>query len=320
VRVDVLSDALALMRTGAASSVRTDARAPWGLRFGRTSGASFHVVLAGTCWLIPPASDPIALSPGDVVFLRSGHEHVLADDPASPVAPFEPGRVHPSSPIGEIVVAGPGARTVLLCGAYRLDLDRPHPLLSDLPELVHLPARFGRRTPLRGAIDLLRAELEEPGPGTDGIVPTLVEALLLYILRAWFEECRDEGPRGWAAALGDPAVGAALRAMHDEPTRPWTVQELGRHAGLSRAAFAKRFTALVGEPPLTYLSRWRLTLAARLLRESDLSIGAVARKVGYGSEFTFAKAFKRANGLAPSRFRVTPDAVVRAAREVPAPR
>jgi AraC-like DNA-binding protein len=306
--VDVLSDALALMRTGAASSVRTDARAPWGLRFGRTSGASFHVVLAGTCWLIPPASDPIALSPGDVVFLRNGHEHVLADDASSPVVPFEPGRVHPSSPIGEVVVPGAGPRTVLLCGTYRLEVNRPHPLLSALPELIHLPARFGRQTSLPGAIDLLRAELEEPGPGSDSIVPALVEALLLYILRAWFEQCRDDEPRSWAAALSDPAVGAALRAIHDEPTRPWTVETLGRHVGLSRAAFAKRFTMLVGEPPLTYLSRWRLTLAARLLRESDLSVGAIARRVGYGSEITFAKAFKRSNGLAPSRFRGTPDA------------
>src|ERR1041385_1673407 len=119
------------MRTGPASSVRTDARGPWGLRFGATAGAGFHVVLQGTCWLIPPEGDQIALGPGDVVFLRSGCEHVLADDPRSPIEPFEPGRDDPASPIGRIDIDGRGARTVLLCGAYRLDIHRRHPLISD---------------------------------------------------------------------------------------------------------------------------------------------------------------------------------------------
>jgi AraC-like DNA-binding protein len=305
--MDVLTDALASMRTGAPSSVLTDARAPWGLRFGRAAGAGFHIVLQGTCWLGPPRGEPIALGPGDVVFLRTGREHVLTDDLASPVESFDPARADPASPVGRIVVDGPGARTVLLCGAYRLDVDRPHPLLRDLPELVHLPAGSGGHTPLPGAIDLLRAELDQPGPGADGIVPALVDALLLYILRTWFER-QDAGPRGWAAALRDPAIVSALRAIHEQPTRQWTVKTLGQHAGLSRAAFAKRFTTLVGEPPLTYLTRWRLTRAARLLAESDLPIGAVARQVGYTSEFTFAKAFKRTYGVAPSRFRTSPDA------------
>ena len=263
--MDVLSDALASMRTGAASSVKTDARAPWGLRFGRIAGAGFHVVLQGTCWLVSPDGETVALSPGDVVFLRTGREHVLADDPRSPAEPFNPARLDPSSPVGEIVIDGPGPRVVLLCGAYRLDLDRPHPLVGDLPELVHLPARLGSHSPLAGAIDLLRAELDWPRPGTDAIVPALVDALLMYILREWFDE-QPAAPHGWAAALHDPAVAGALRAIHESPTTPWTVEPLGKHVGLSRAAFAKRFAALVGEPPLAYVTRWRLTLAARLLR------------------------------------------------------
>ena len=301
--MDVLSDALAAMRTGRPRSVRTEASAPWGLRFQPVVGASFHVVLQGTCWLIPAQRAPIPLAPGDVVFLRSGRGHGLADSPATPLASFQPEQAGTASPIGRLRIPGPGPRTVLLCGAYQLDQTRPHPLLRDLPEILHLPARLGRRTDLQAAVELLGAELEGARPGADAIVPALVDALLLYILRSWLESRSQEAAGGWAAALADPAVAAALRSMHRDPARPWTVGELGAQAGLSRAPFARRFTALVGEPPLTYLTRWRMALAGRLLRETDLPLAAVAERVGYASEFAFARAFKRAYGTAPGQYR-----------------
>lgn len=167
-----------------------------------------------------------------------------------------------------------------------------------------MPARVGRHPSLRSAIGLLGAELEQPGKGTDAIVPALLDSLLLYILRAWFDEQADHhAESGWAAALADPVVSAALHSIHDDPGQPWTVETLGARAGLSRAPFARRFTALVGRPPLAYLTWWRMTVAARLLHDPDLVLGRVAERVGYTSEFAFAKAFKREHGTSPGRYR-----------------
>ena len=311
--MDVLADALAAMRTGPARSARTDVRAPWGLRFAAVTGATFHVVLRGTCWLLPADGDPVPLGPGDIVFLRDGSAHALADDPASPLTDFTPSRPSPSAPIGQVEMDGPGARCVLLCGAYRLGRRRPHPLMAELPDVMHLPPRPARHRALYAMVELLGAEFEEARPGRDTIVPALVDAMLLYILRAWVDDrsaaaSQGLGTAGWATAITDPAISRALAAVHSDPARPWTVEELGARSGLSRSVFAQRFTALVGEPPLTYLTWWRMTTAARLLHESAAPLSAVAQRVGYSSEFAFAKAFKRELGTAPGRYRRDPAA------------
>lgn len=196
--------------------------------------------------------------------------------------------------------------TVTLCGAYELGPARAHPLLHDLPELIHLPAHLGRHPELRATVDLLATELERPRLGTDAIVPALLDTLLLHILRTWLDQqATPATTTGWAAALNDPATTAALQAMHGDPARPWTVATLAAQAGLSRAPFARRFTALLGQPPLTYLTWWRMTTAARLLQETDAPLSAIAAKVGYTSEFAFASAFKRQHGTAPGRYRRT---------------
>ncbi|WP_030272839.1 AraC family transcriptional regulator [Streptomyces sp. NRRL B-24484] len=301
--MDILTDAVASVRTGSPVSARTDCRAPWGLRFAEQTGAGFHVVLSGTCWLIEPGGAATPLGPGDVVFARSGREHVLADDPGSPVVDYRADRSWPLPPGPGPADAGSGPVTSILCGSYLLDQERPHPLVATLPPLIHLPARRGRHTALASAVDLLAAELERPGPGSDGIVTQLIDLLLLYILRAWLDEQPDAAAAGWAAALRDPAIAPALKAIHAEPGGAWTVEGLGAGVGLSRAAFARRFTTLVGEPPLAYLTRWRMTTAAGLLRHSDTPIAVVGDRVGYRSEFAFAKAFKRAYGLPPGQYR-----------------
>ncbi|MEV8022712.1 AraC family transcriptional regulator [Streptomyces sp. NPDC086554] len=307
--MDILTEALSSMRTGLPSSVRTDGRAPWGLRLPSVAGASFHVVLYGTCWLVPlgegapPRVEPIALSPGDVVFLRSGRGHILADHPSTPAEEERPEQFRPGSPVGTLKLGGDGALTSLLCGSYHLDQGRPHPLVRQLPEVIHLRTGHGRHPELSAAVQLLGMELENPRIGSAGIVPALIDSLLLYILRAWMEDQPPAAARGWAAALGDSAVAPALSAIHADPSAQWTVESLAERAGLSRAAFARRFAALVGEPPMAYLTRWRMTTAARLLRESDIPLMAVATQAGYGSDFAFAKAFKREYGLAPGGYR-----------------
>jgi len=318
--MDVLADALAAMRVGQSRSARTEVHAPWGLRFPAASGATFHVVLSGSCWLLPEfGAEPILLERGDVVFLRNGAAHCLADDPASTVRDFAPNRWGPRATIGRVEIDGPGDRALLICGAYPLTRSRPHPLLGQLPDILHLPAARARHTGLLATVEILAAELEEHRPGRDGVVPALIDAMLLLILRAWADDSTSQKsmsqrsaspgsatPGGWAVAINDPSISSALAAIHEDPAHPWTVETLGARCGLSRSAFAERFTAMVGEPPLTYLTWWRMTTGGRLLCESDAPLSAIAQHVGYSSEFAFAKAFKREFGIAPGRFRRTP--------------
>jgi AraC-like DNA-binding protein len=307
--VDVLSDVITVMRTGQPRSARVAWHAPWAQQFASVPGAAgFQIILQGPCWLLLPEADPVPLAAGDVVFRPHGRGHALADNPSTtPTAPT----CAPNAPqvlqryAADTVGTPTGApATVTLCGAYEIDPARAHPLLHDLPELIHLPAHLGRHPELRATVDLLATELERPRLGTDAIVPALLDTLLLHILRAWLDQQHTPATTtGWAAALNDPATTAALQAIHREPARPWTVATLAAQAGLSRAPFARRFTALLGQPPLTYLTWWRMTTAARLLQESDAPLSAIATNVGYTSEFAFANAFKRQHGTAPGRYR-----------------
>jgi AraC-like DNA-binding protein len=299
--VDVLSDVIAIMRTGRPRSTRITWRAPWGQRFPATPGsAGFQVVLRGSCWLLPTDGEPVALSLGDVVFLPNGHGYGLADSPDTPL-------VEPRCDADAVelyasaVIGGDGPEVVTLCCGYDLDPARAHPILRALPDVIHLPARLGQDPEVRAAVDLLAGEVERPRLGADTLVASLLDVLQLYILRSWFggRACPETG---WAAALADPAVSAALDAIHRDPIRRWTVESLGAHAGLSRAAFARRFSGLVGKAPLAYVTWWRLSLAAHLLRESRLSIAQIAQRVGYGSEYAFGNAFKREYGLSPGRY------------------
>ena len=288
--MDVLSDVLAVQRTGRPRSMLLGWDAPWAQEFAEVPGAmGFQVVLRGSPWLLAPgAAAPVRLGAGDVVFRPHGRAHALAGAPDAVPAPCtaEPG----PPPRGREVVT--------LCGAYEIDPAQVHPLVHDLPEVIHLSPT----DELRAAVGLLTAELEQPRLGTDAVVPALLEMLLLYLLRRWYAE-QPATPTGWAAALRDPVTAAALQAMHEDPGRPWTVATLAAHAGLSRAPFARRFSVVVGRPPLAYLTWWRMTLAARLLRDSDATVATVAHRVGYASEFAFATAFRRRHGSAPGRYR-----------------
>lgn len=300
--MDVLSDAITAMRSGRPHSARTGRRGRWAVRHSSFAGAGFHVVLRGACRLTSGDGSPIVLGTGDAVFLPHGSAHELADGFADP--PADPPVTSLAEIEDQVSTGGPDESVVMLCGAYLVDRTRRHPLLDELPEIIHLPARVGRHPSLRAAIDLLGTELERRRPGVDAVLPSLLDALLVYMVRGWLDE-QPEGHAvtGWTAALRDPRIVAALNGIHDDPARPWTVEELGARAGMSRAAFSRRFTALVGRPPLGYLTWWRMTVAAGLLRDSDLPLSAVAARVGYGSEYAFANAFKRAFGVAPGRYR-----------------
>lgn len=303
--MDVLADILTAMRAGRPVAALTEVHAPWGLRFDQSLGAAFHVVLQGSCRLVPEGGAAFAeveLGPGDVVLLSGGAPHAIVSAPGVALTDFRPVRDSPDGSLGRFTLSGDGARSTIVCGAYKLVRRRPHPLLRDLPALVHLPAAPGRNPGLRAMVDLLGAELAGAPPGAAAVAPSLVDALLVYLLRAWMADSGDAVTR-WSAALTDPAVSRALAAVHADPRRAWTVAQLAAVAGLSRAAFARKFASVVGEPPLTYLTRWRLTTAAQLLRTTDRTLAQIAAAIGYGSAFAFAKAFQREYATTPGGYR-----------------
>ncbi|MGA4841207.1 AraC family transcriptional regulator [Streptomyces sp. G45] len=338
--MDVVSDAIAAVRTGRPVVNRARVAGRWCTRLAPYEGAGFHAVLEGSCRLLPDDGPPVTLGAGDVLLLPHGSGHVLADmtadrDTAGHAVPFERwledggagvgggaradgggggdsgvggvGGVGDDGGDGGVGARGDGGGSVapveVLCGKYRFDRSHPHPLLTELPDVVHLPHRPGSHPELRSAIGLLAAETAGPRPGGCIAVPGLLDLLLVYLVRAWAAERAAGGAAGWAGALQDPAVAAALRLLHEDPARPWTTARLAARAGVSRATLTRRFTALVGRPPMAYLTWWRMTRAAALLRAGDAPLAAVARQVGYGSPYALSHAFTRAFGTTPGRYR-----------------
>ncbi|MEU4269244.1 AraC family transcriptional regulator [Streptomyces sp. NPDC026092] len=303
--MDVVSDAIATVRMGRASSNRVRANGRWCARLAPYDGAGFHVVLEGGCWLLPDDGPAVSLGVGDAVLLPHGTGHVIADSPADAetvarAVPFDgwtggtPGGWTGGTPGS----SAPAAE--LLCGKYRLDHSRVHPLLAELPTVVHLPHRVGDQAELRAAISLLGGELSADRPGSGIAVPGLVDLLLVYMIRAWVAQ---DGGGAWSAVLGDGVTAAALRALHADPAAAWTNDRLAAEAGVSRPTLARRFTSLVGRPPMAYLTWWRLTLAAARLRDTEDSLAAIARRVGYGTPYALSHAFSREFGTTPGRYR-----------------
>ncbi|MER7787008.1 AraC family transcriptional regulator [Streptomyces sp. NPDC097640] len=299
--MDVVSDAIAAVRVGRPSSNRVRVGGSWCTRLAPYDGAGFHVVLEGSCWLLPDGGAPVSLGTGDAVLLPHGTGHVLADAPADAATvrravPFEPwlDGTRPRE-------TGPATGAAeLLCGKYRLDRACVHPLMTELPTVVHLPNRVGGHPELRAAIDLLGRELDAQRPGSHVAVPSLLDLLLVYMVRSWVAE---DTSGVWPAVLNDPVTTLALRAMHSDPAAAWSNDRLAAEAGVSRPTLARRFTALVGRPPMAYLTWWRLTLAATLLRDTTDPLATIAHRIGYGTPYAFSHAFKREFGATPGQYR-----------------
>ncbi len=308
--MDVLSDLLHRAQAGHALVRQLVQRPPWSLAFAEAPPLTLVATLGGHASLRVGDATSVRLAAGDLALI-SAPAYTIADDPATPPQLVIRGtKKYPVT--GAEQVGNPAPRTygdgtpgatTMLRGAYELRGAAADRLLAMLPPLAVVPA--GPRT--RGALDLLAAEVAGDEPGQDAVLRRLLDLVLVLALRGWC--ARMEPPPAWYRGLSDPGVGEALRALHTEPAHRWTVAELAARAGLSRAAFAARFARLVGEPPLTYLTGWRMTLAADLLRDTEDTVAAVARAVGYDDPFAFSVAFKRVRGASPSdwrRGRVTP--------------
>jgi AraC-like DNA-binding protein len=308
--MDAVAGLLDGPRARGAFLLRSQLDPPWSMRIADESPLCLIAVTRGEAWLIPEDDEALLLRSGDVAVIRGPDPYTVADDPASPPqVVILPGQ-RCETPDGQEVKLmsfmgvrtwgnSPVGSTVMVTGTYELESEVSRRLLGALPPLLVLPGDAWD-SPLVG---LLAEEIVKDDPGQEAVLDRLLDLLLIAVLRAWFARPDAEAP-AWYRAYSDPVAGKALRLIHDDPAHPWTVAELAVEAGVSRAAFARRFTELVGEPPMKFLTDWRLSLAADLLLEPDATIGSVAYQVGYGSPFALSTAFKRVRGMSPQQYKL----------------
>jgi len=299
---DAVSDVLALVRMRGEFVCANECSVPWSLSF-RGPAGHFHIVERGSAWIGPHGAEPVRLETGDFVMLPSGSGHVLSNDPAVPPTPIE-AAVAQAARRGSIYRLGGGGaeETQLVCGRFFFAGVLAPKLLRIMPPLIRLRGQTGRPLDwLKLTRDCLIDEIRAPRPGSASMVSHLLDLLFIQALREW--AAHSPTALGWLSGLADPQVGHALSAMHEAPSRDWTVHELAKLAGMSRSAFAARFNDVVGVTPLKYLAMWRLDLAADHLRAGDKSIAEIAELVGYGSESSLARAFKAQFQTTPAAFR-----------------
>jgi AraC-like DNA-binding protein len=304
--VDAVAGLLDGPRARGAFLLRSTLQPPWCLRIEDEAPLAVMAVVQGAATLIPDGQAPVTLQPGELALARGPAPYTVADAPGTPPqAIIKPGQVC-TLPNGQDVKLmdflgtrtwGNAAEgdTILLTGVYESAGEISTRLLKALAPLIVQPLQ----TPLIG---LLEEEIVKDQPGQEAVLDRLLDLLLIAALRAYFARPEAEAP-GWYRATSDPIVGPALKLIHDDPRHQWTVEELASRAAVSRAAFARRFNDLVGEPPMRFLTGWRIALAADLLLEPGATIASVADRVGYGSPFALSTAFKRIRGLSPQQHR-----------------
>ncbi|OEV02539.1 AraC family transcriptional regulator [Streptomyces oceani] len=297
--------------------MRTVQNSPWSVRVRDRAPLSVVAILHGRPWVVPQAGEAVRLGPGDIAMLRGPDAFTFADDPRTPTQVVVRPGPRRTTPAGAKPPEVPdtGARTwangsrprddgaedtsVLLIGKYRRPGEIATRLLNALPPLLVVPSAAHGESAL---VSLFAEETVRNEPGQDLLLERLLDLLLVATLRAWFIRADADAPP-WYRADEDSVVGPVLRLVHTHPDRAWTVTTLAERTGVSRATLARRFTELVGVPPMAYLTEFRIDLAADLLTNSDSTLDAIARRVGYGSAFAFSTAFKRARGVSPQRHR-----------------
>jgi AraC-like DNA-binding protein len=280
--MEVLSDILRSMRVEGSVYFCDRLQAPWSMDFENTKSASFHLVRRGECWVMSGERTE-CLGPGDLVFIEPGRDHVLASHPPDQEPP--PGET----------------RTLLLCGYCSFSEETGTPLLDIFPSLTIVREEEILKHPwLKSTLDQLSTEYMSQQPGAELVVNKLTEVVLVELIRINFG--RGDKSR-FIRALSDKQISRALQQLHNNPHIVWTLEKIAENVGMSRAAFAKRFKELVGQPMFAYLTGLRVQRAKELLRETKLPLYEVASRVGYESDLAFTKTFKKHTGITPTRFR-----------------
>jgi AraC-like DNA-binding protein len=319
--MDAVSDVLRVVRLGGAVYLNGEFTAPWCV-IGQTDGAlcagylprservvSYHLITEGNCWarLAADPNSAIHVNAGELLVVPQGETHILGSAPDLTPVPFGPllASQLETAP-GEVMKlshGGGGTRTRTVCGFLACNETLSNPILSALPRIFKIDMRNDPRSAwLESSLQFATAEAAEWRAGSAIVLARLSELLFVEAVR----RCIDALPadrKGWLAGVRDRFVGRALSMLHAQPAHSWTVDELARKVGLSRSALAQRFTDLLGQPPMQYLARWRLQVAAQELLIGSKSLAAVAEQVGYDSEAAFNRAFKREFGMPPAGWR-----------------
>lgn len=307
--MDALSDLLAEVHARGAVFRQAIMRPPWALRMASGAPLTLARMLRGRAWIVPDRQEPIPIGVGDIAVVRGDTPYVVADHPATTPslvvtsADYCAGTegIEPATTSARTCGTPADGATVLLSGAFERQGELSERLLRALPPVLVVPATD---SPYPSA-ETVAEEVARDRPGQQLVLDRLLDLMLVSALRSWFDN-PDAGAPAWCRALDDPIVGTALRLLHEAPAQPWTVAGLAARVGVSRAALARRFTALVGEPPMSYLADWRITLATDLLRKTDDTVSTIARRVGYANAFALSVAFKRLRGTRPSDLRKPP--------------
>ena len=298
---DPLGEALHFLRMDGGFYCRSELSTPWGMTLHPMPGYLwFHVVTTGAVLLEVDEEHSRWLHPGDVTLVPHGHGHCLRSEPGVP-APgvLELDMEHPSDRYEIIRHGGGGAPTTLICGAVRFEHPAAHNLVGILPPIVHIERSEGPRASwMHGVFKLMAAEAREFQPGGEAVITRLADVLVIQAIRSWIETA-PAARSGWLGALQDQQIGRALALIHREPARAWTVASLANELALSRSAFAARFTELVNEPAIHYVTRWRMQVAQSALETEGATVAELADRLGYRSEAAFARAFKRVIGVPP---------------------
>ena len=335
--MDVLSNVLETVRLTGALMITADLNDPWPilspsfevLLQSRSSKAEcvsfFHIITAGKCLFKMESGKPFLLGNGSVIIFPHGCPHIMASTlqiQPTPIVALPNGEGMQGLP--KVKHAGPGENTKLICG-YLLCDQRFNPLLGAVPEVIILSPekeRISKDNPEllpntlsitpNGWLDMnlrhLTDEIKEKNEGSATLITRLIELMYMEVLRRYMKNL-PENSRGWLAAVRDHEVGKALMYLHSNPEEKWNVETLASKVGVSRSAFAKRFTELIGESPMLYLTHWRMQLAKNLLQQPDLSMAMVAERIGYDSNVSFIRAFKRYVGETPGNWRNYADTI-----------
>jgi AraC-like DNA-binding protein len=312
---DTLSDVLRAVRLTGAVFVDVDVTVPWSAWAANASKLlpvimpsaqhliSYHLVSEGECYAVPAGGEAIRLQAGDVIVFPHGDAHALASEANLPRgAGFDVNRIKPTKQRPyRIHGGGGGDRVKVICGFLGCDVRPFNPLLAALPREIYVNGREGNAR-LSQLYQMAVAESHEQRIGGESVLAKLSELMFIEVVRRYLETLPAE-QTGWLAGLRDRHVGHALSLLHSQPAREWTLDELAKEVGLSRSALAERFTLFVGLPPIQYLAKWRMQMAAGLLTDGQASIAQVAVEVGYDSEAAFSRAFKKIVGVPPATWR-----------------
>ncbi|WP_306207776.1 AraC family transcriptional regulator [Actinoplanes sp. RD1] len=301
--MDLIADVLTVSGVRGALGARLEAGGDWAVAVDDYPGAALHAVTTGSAWLSVPGHEPLRVGEGDVVFLPAGTPHVLGSAPGLAAGPCDAGAVARAQETGEPVRAGSGpAHTRIVTIHYDCDHAVRTQVLDALPPLLHI------RAELCGAgfgdtVRMLGRELADPQIATAAVLNSLVDIMLIQLLRAWLPGAAAGRQGTWLGMFGDPLVRRAMERIHTEPARAWTTASLASAIAVSRATLSRRFPAAIGQSPGAYLTQWRMDLAAARLRTTDQPVEVVAAAVGYQSVPAFSRAFARSRGETPGRYR-----------------